>query len=360
MAEPVYEYEKYKCMPQTMEETLKKYGVAIIPSVLNKDECNDMIKGMWETLEYITQDFENTKTDGGPIKREDESTWRSFYNLFPGHSMLVQHWGVGHAQYVWNVRQNPKILDIFSKIWKVSPKELLVSFDGVSYHLPPEKTGKGWYKPKEGGWLHSDQSFTRNDFECIQSWVTAFDVNEGDASLVILEGSHLYHKEFSERFDWSDRSDWGKLSQPSHYEFYEKEKGCNRTVIKCPKGSVVLWDSRTIHSGQEPVKTRKKCNFRSVVYLCYTPRYLASPKDLEKKKKYFEEQRMTNHWPHKIKVFGKKPYTRGKSIPNVRNLPVPFLNPIGKYLAGYEPPMYDVDEEGYVLFEIQKRESIHF
>jgi len=348
MTTPVYEYEKYKCTSEKLWSTLQKYGVAVIPSVLSQDECKAMVDGMWDTLEYITQNFDPEQTGGGPIDRNDETTWRSFYDLFPLHSMLVQHWGIGHAQYIWSLRQNPKILKIWTDFWGLkSPEELLVSFDAVSYHLPPEKTNKGWYNPQYN-WLHTDQSFTRNDFECVQSWVTGLDVNDGDASLVILEGSHKYHGEFAKRFGFVDKTDWNKLSEQQHYDFYIEEKKCPRRVVKCPKGSMVFWDSRTIHSGQEPVKTRKKPNIRSIVYLCYAPRSQATNKDLKKKIKYFEEQRMTNHWPHKIKVFGKTPYTRGKSIPDMAILPKPILEPIGRYLAGYEDEYIDEYIEEYI------------
>lgn len=355
----VYEYEKYVCNSSTLWTTIQKYGVAIIPSVLSPIECKAMVDGMWDTLEHITQKFD-VETTCGPIDRNNKDTWRSFYDLFPQHSMLVQHWGIGHAQYIWNLRQNPKILKIWTDFWELeSPADLLVSFDAVSYHLPPETTNKGWYAPRNdfGGWLHSDQSYTRNDFECLQSWVTGLDVNEGDASLVILEGSHKYHGDFAKRFGLNDTSDWGKLTSREHYDFFIKgdasagRSPCPRRLIKCPKGSMVFWDSRTIHAGQEPSKLRAKPNFRCVAYLCYSPRYLATSSALKKKIKYLEEQRMTNHWPHKIKVFGEKPWTRGKPIPNMTILPKPILKPIGKYISGYEKPDYEIDEEGYAIIE---------
>jgi hypothetical protein len=369
MSAPVYEYEKYVCTSATLWETLQEYGVAVIPSVLSEHECTAIVDGMWDTLEHITQNFD-LETTNGPIDRNDETTWRSFYELFPLHSMLVQHWGIGHSQYIWNIRQNPKILKIWADFWQVRPEDLLVSFDAASYHFPPETTNKGWYAPraeavKTGGWLHTDQSFTRNDFECVQSWVTGLDVNEGDASLVVLEGSHKYHGTFAKKFGMvekkSAKADWTKLSEPEHYNFYIKGGGgrqpCPRRVVKCPKGSVVFWDSRTIHAGQEPVKTREEPNFRSIVYLCYAPRAQATEKALEKKIKYFEEQRMTNHWPHKITVFPKQPYTRGNPIPDMTSLPKPVLKPIGRYLAGYpvdekeDENRYLIDEEGYMVVE---------
>ena len=39
---------------------------------------------------------------------------------------------IGHAQYVWDIRQNEKVVDVFSKIWITN---LLTSFDGISFHF---------------------------------------------------------------------------------------------------------------------------------------------------------------------------------------------------------------------------------
>jgi len=109
--------------------------------------------------------------------------------------MLIQHWGIGHAQFNWDIRQNPKVVNIFAKLWDVNNKDLVTSFDGASIHFPSEETKSGWYKGKD--WFHTDQSYTRNDLECYQSWVTAYDVNEGDDTLAFLEKSH---KDFANHF----------------------------------------------------------------------------------------------------------------------------------------------------------------
>ena len=58
-------------------------------------------------------------------------------------------------------KQNIKAVEIFSELWSVEPKDLLVSFDGSSFHLPPETTNRGWNR--NNTWYHTDQSFTRND-----------------------------------------------------------------------------------------------------------------------------------------------------------------------------------------------------
>ncbi len=322
----LYEGEKYHTTKENLRQTLEEYGVAIIPNVLDEQECNHMFNGIWDYFEHISQTWET------PLDRNDESTFRGFYDLFPMHSMLIQYFSIGHNQASWNVRQNPKIVDIFSHFWNVYPEDLLVSFDALSFNIPPEITNKGWFRKKE--WFHSDQSFTRNDFECVQSWVTALDVNPGDATLSILESSHKYHSHAAEKFKLTDKGDWYKLNDEEKQFYFDN--GCEIKRIKCPKGSLVFWDSRTIHCGVEALKERPISNYRAVIYLCYSPRSKATKKDLKKKIEAFENLRTMNHWPHKPKLFPKSPRTYGKTLPEITIIDPPCLTYLGTRLAGYE------------------------
>jgi len=324
-----YQYERYVTDKDNLKATLERYGVAIIPNVLNEQECKDMVSGQWDFFEHISQNWEK------PINRNDKKTWSGFYTLFPSHSMLFQHWGVGHAQVSWDLRQNPKIVDIFAKFWEVEPEELLVSFDGFSFNPPPEETNRGWNR--NNTWYHTDQRYAINDFQCMQSWVTGLDVEDGDATLAFYEGSHTLHEEFADSFDIMEsekaNADWYKLNRDEE-EFYRLE-GCEQKKIKCPKGSLVFWDSRTIHCGAEALKTRKNKKFRSVVYLCYKSRSLATEANLKKKKKAFNELRTMNHWPVRGKLFGKNPRTYGNPLPETLQVTPPTLTPLGMKLAGF-------------------------
>jgi hypothetical protein len=320
-----YEYEKYACTTETLKETLEKYGVAIIPSVINKEECVKMRDGMWSSVEHITQHFDV------PMKRDDVDSWKSFSQLYPLHSMLLQRHTLSHSQYYWDLRQNTDIVDVFAQLWSVKPEELLVSFDGLSLHLPPEKTGRGWFR--NNNWMHTDQSMQRHDFECVQSFLTASEIRQGDATLSFLEGSHLYHKRVGKKFKIEEKGDWYKFNE-KEYNYFIK-KGCERKCIKCPAGSLVFWDSRTSHMGQEPLKERKVENERCIVYLCYTPRSRATKANLKKKVKAFEDLRTTSHWAHKPKLFPVNPRTYGATLPKIEPVGKPVLNELGKKLAGY-------------------------
>ena len=96
--------------------------------------------------------------------------------------------------------------------------------------MPPEVTNIGWYRGND--WFHCDQSFKRNDFECVQSWVTAYDVNKGDATLAFLEKSHKYHKNFKEYNNITEKSDWYKLKEDEINYFISK--GCKKKINLLP------------------------------------------------------------------------------------------------------------------------------
>lgn len=49
--------------------------------------------------------------------------------------------------------------------------------------------------------------------------------------------------------------DWYKLSA-EEIAWY-RERGCVDTLSTCPKGGVVLWDSRAIHANTKPVRGRE-------------------------------------------------------------------------------------------------------
>jgi hypothetical protein len=297
-----YEYEKYLCDANSVKETVIKYGVAICP-ILDSDECDNMIKNKWDILEYLTSNFEV------PIDRQKKETYKQITELFPNHKMLIQHWKIGHSRLVWEVRQNKKVIDVYKKIWNT--EDLIVSFDGVSIYILDKPTRES------NSWFHVDQSYTRNGFECIQSWINGYDTKEGDATLVILENSNSYHEDFQKEFNITDKKDWYKLANKEQYDFYVN-KGCREVAIKCPRGYGVFWDSRTLHYGNPVQKTATDdYNYRCVVYICMVPRNFAKKKDLDKRVDIFNELRMTSHWPHKPKLFPKVPQTYGKPIKKI-------------------------------------------
>ena len=98
---------------------------------------------------------------------------------------------------------------------------------------------------------------------------------------------------------------------------------------------MVLWDSRTIHCGAEPIKGRHHKTFRNVSYISMMPRKLATQANIDKKIKAFNNLRTTSHWANRAKLFSTMPRTYGGPVPNVKQINPPVLTELGKQLAGY-------------------------
>ena len=319
------EYNEEYCSLDNVLEKLKQDGVAVIPNVISKKNIKLYKKQLWELLYNLTKNLNK------PIKKNDQTTWRTLWELFPLHSMLIQNWGIGHSKLHWNIRQEPKVIKVFSKIWGVNPEELLTSFDGMSFHFPPEVTNRGYYRGND--WFHTDQSRSKNKFCCVQGMVTLYDINDGDATFRCMKKSNNIHQQFfKDHPEIESTSDWFKLKKDhlNYFDKYEKIK------IKAKKGSLILWDSRTFHQGIESLKERPKPNFRSVIYVCMTPRSFSTEKELKKKKKAFRTKRTTSHWPHKIWLFPKLPRTYGKKIADINVIDDKLqISDLGMKLAGF-------------------------
>jgi len=321
----MYEYEKYVTTPENLKETIDKYGVAIIPNLLNDDECEEMQNEMWNYLEHITQEWTT------PIDRNNQETWSQMFNL-THDSLLFEFWNIGHSQMVWNVRQNPKIVDVFAKFYNVKQDELVSSFDAASIYLPPEIVHSHWHEDI-GYWYHTDESFLTKSFSHIQSWVTAYDVNENDGTLAFYESSNKYHEEFKQLYNITDPTSFYKLNE-NELEFFDDF--CVKKKIKCPKGSLVLWSSKTIHCGIYPSENRLVPNTRCVSYLCYAPRSEITEENLLVKQEALYNLKTTGHDPLQIRFKPFSPINDEKiSEKYITKILPPLLTELGFKLAGF-------------------------
>lgn len=318
------EYEENYSTLDDAYEKITTDGFCVIKNVLNENEIKNAQNGLWETLNYLTKNLDK------PIKYEDKESWKTYYELRTNRNMLMQHWQIGQSQFFWDIRQNPKVVNIFSKLWNVKNEDLLTSFDGMSFHVPPEETGIGFYEGND--WFHTDQAPNNKEFSCIQGFVTLYDINKGDATLRVIKNSCNYHNTIFDINNVDSDNNWHQYQDDELEYLYNNN--CKPVRVLAKAGDFVLWDSRTAHYGIEPLKERNKANFRSVLYICMTPRKLISEKSLKSKKKGFLKMRMTTHWPHRAKLFRKYPM-EFNDIEKIPELPNPKLTELGEKLAGF-------------------------
>lgn len=182
-----------------VHDMLLCHGVAVIPGVMSEKECADASLNLWGEFETVFQAYPT------PLSRRDPSTWKQcLLSLRPHHRMLFQS-VICHSQTVWDVRQNYEIFKIFQSIYDCKCR-MLVSFDGLSFLPAPERGGYG-FSDGEQRWFHVDQSLKTHGFKCVQGFVTLQPVDEGDATLGVVAGSHMLHDKFlQEHHGWLPKS----------------------------------------------------------------------------------------------------------------------------------------------------------
>ena len=297
---------------------LKHDGWAIVKGVTSKEFAHMTASKFWDW-------FENFETG---IDRDDPSTWTSIAWPLNVHG-IIQCYGIGHEQFVWDVRMKKAIIKVFAKIY--NDDNLLVSFDGANCSKMS--------RVKTKSWAHVDQGHKKLGFRCCQGFLNLNKCGVNDGGLVVYEGSHLLHHRFWDKTKKTSTGDWYKFS-PQELDMFETVPCIKKVKVCCEPGDLVLWDSRTIHwaSAPEAYEGRDPKRTRMAVYVSYQPSKLASMKDIAKKREAFKQLRMTSHWAaENIKLCPKFPRTYGNDTcisKFPQNKEIPALTGRGMHLAG--------------------------
>ncbi|KAJ3127700.1 hypothetical protein HK098_005936 [Nowakowskiella sp. JEL0407] len=309
-------YKRYDTTPDLALENLQKFGISVIPNLISPEECARLRTEVYKNIKEMSLNH---------VDFEDRSTWPAFHEIFrPSHSMLMQGYSVGHIQPLWDIRQNDNVVNAFAKVWNSEPENMITSFDGMSLFLPIPNL------PPSDSWLHVDQGIGKREFQCIQGIVNLYDVKPGDATLNVLESSHQYHDEYLQRARVDHEFDFVSIEDVGFYE----QKGCESFYVEADAGSLILWDSRTVHQGAAPIKDGED-RFRIAIYVCMMPRDRATKEQLEERVEVFEEMYMTAHWPVPLNVFAKRLKSRQSSV-EVKSPDPPKLTELGRRLVGYD------------------------
>lgn len=295
---------------------LQKYGYCVVENVFTKKECENTIDGIWKWLEGL----------GTGIKKNDRTTWNNKSWPYALHQGMIQY-TLGQEEFMWKVREHINVLYLFYQIYNTF--ELLVSFDGAMFGRPPETK---YVQVPTKSWLHTDQKIIKNiklenvynsNSYSIQGIANFEDSDDKDGGLFIGKGTHLLHSDMFEKNGKTPKDNWYMVDKKD-LEFLTN-KDVKFYKLNAPKGSFILFDSRSIHSGFPNQKGRAEEKFRYVIYVSMTPVKRATQKDLDKKKKAIKEGKTTSHWSsNNIKIFSlprtygviHEYFTRKENIPD--------------------------------------------
>jgi hypothetical protein len=161
--------------------------------------------------------------------------------------------------------REPGVIETFAKIW--ATKDLLVSFDGMNFTLPPGEDNK--QIPQTQPWPHIDQDPLRKGMHCVQGILNFAPNGPKDGGLIVMKGSTNLMGEFFKahpqvigRPTWGTR-DWFGFEK-SEVPWFE-ERGCEIVKVCAEPGDVILWDSRTMHWNCVP----ETQNIRAII--CESP-----------------------------------------------------------------------------------------
>lgn len=233
--------------------------------------------------------------------------------------------GVSHEEFTWKARTEPKVLETFQQLWGTD--ELVVSFDAINISLTLGPHGRTDIFPTKP-WPHMDQNPLITEFELAQGLIALTPSRKNDGGLVVVKGSHKHLKRFFEETGgFREEQDSGERNfyryTQSDLEWFLKQPGCEIIKVETTPGSLVLWESRTIHWNSSPTADQT----RVAIYVCMAPASFATPEVLEQKKAAFENFTSTTHWPHFAILTGTKiPERDGK--PDVCHRMTPINKPL--------------------------------
>lgn len=336
------------CIVSSYLRDLEELGYCIIPQTLSTAETEILYQRVWH--EFIEKAWPDCKLD-------DRSNWKE---AFPMHNLLGIFSGpAGQTQVMWDLRQDPRIVEIFAKIW--STNELIVSMDGLSVMCPPE-IREGYSEP----WPHVDQAIMRRQDNfthsnnppegfvsesllktkpyTIQGQFLFEDSSEEDGGFYCIPKSHLKFSEFAPQLEEIDSQDVSKEERTKkRYEYIQNffNENYERKHITAPKGSLILWDSRTIHWNQHPSKERAfriNPRVRMVGYISYVPKARLTNDGRSLRKEAFENGISTGHNPANPQLKDTKNHIRPEFVRYLEDPsyihPQINLTPLGKSLLG--------------------------
>lgn len=315
---------------ETNRRELRENGFTVIEGVLSPEQCEHEIGVLRQSACYKKMmEKEKEKEDNFSSLAFDEGiAW----------DMALRRCRLACLGIFENFWKTPALLSSFDtaalssgtfKPYSVRAAKLKPECDPAkksSYIIPNRKGSTQW---------HTDTSMEREGLHALQgilSLTPAGGENPYRWGTELARGSHLRHAK-GKHSSWKGVGEFYTVTNKSFDEGGYLHR-CSIVRPKLAPGSLLLFDSRTVHRGAPPVlydaaKAAIGEQARFTVMVSFVPHNFASPKDINMRD-YARQHRMaTTHW-----VSGtKKKKDSGPTIPP-RNFP---LNSLEELIYGERP-----------------------
>lgn len=341
---------KLEVFTKTHLEFLMEHGYVVIPNVVTPEECSEATKDLLKVIDI----------------------WDPSGKELPAGTIHGINRLCAHTQSQWDMRQHPRVVQAFTDYWnsrssiKYLPEEMVTSMD--AFNLIKASS----VKRASNCWGHTDQGRDLKaalDGKCVQGLVNLIDcTGDNDGGLVVWDKGHRawrgyyeHHPTAKSEGNWHRYPDeFLKQIEKNGRKYLAKEDPLAKTSdpvpmervrVRAPAGALVLWFSATPHQNDAPFQRNKSKpigNDRAAVYVCMCPKVYLTPSDTKKRKKAFEENRQSSHFPAggQVKIFGlsfqtydkEKYQVQKKKIAEFRAHPYiakkPRLTKLGKSVLG--------------------------
>jgi len=247
--------------PAKLNAILAEHGVCLVTEVLAPQECGHL-EEFWQQdslslldRQHGERDLETAEVLEQLRRPEGLKAWPSQWGEALGKKGSASLRAAPHGQFAWAARLQPAVKDVFAKLFAVTATDLAVGVDCTfwcPYDSPAAESNIEW--------LHCDQNHrTGLTWPCFQGVLYVWP-SEGEhaSTTVIWPGSHreVYKRLMQDKFAIKQGFKKGgqsvhlsRLLDPNTREELTAAAIANSRRVPCPAGSLLLWDSRTIHQG---------------------------------------------------------------------------------------------------------------
>jgi ectoine hydroxylase-related dioxygenase (phytanoyl-CoA dioxygenase family) len=277
-------------------EALERDGYVVIPNVISEELADATLSEFQAFHAHAT---------GQLFSDEDYQRDREFRNI---HGIIEFPGILSHVDFVNRIREDPTVQQVFAEVYNVDVDQnpILCGMDRVNYQA--SENMRKIPARDQNPWWHVDQKWDQPEFMGVQGYVDMVGSETDEhGGLQVVRGSHrmfedlaLAHVAGVTEGGWE--RDWHRLNEEELE--YCKEKGGEVVNVKCPKGGMVLWDSRTVHMSR---RNHHPDDERFVVYTCGWPKSRLTQKDLARREEAKRLRRATSHHPDARHLFPAKP-----------------------------------------------------
>jgi len=219
---------------------LKRFGFVVLRSFLSEERRRELLSQFWTDFLSACRKTKNGRgrgvqrpVDFSTVSRHDRESW---IDARVGKHAALH---IAQSDFFWELRTEPRVAEVYGKIFNVDPSELCVSLDSYALNM------KG--HPERGLPLHDDQAEgvdERSNMYSVQGSYNFFAVTEADTGLTVVPSSHSH---------WTRRRAGRHQRHKSHFVMisgadkdYESSYASARKLL-IPRNCFVLWTSKTLH-----------------------------------------------------------------------------------------------------------------